>query len=95
MKRRCVVDDSTACEPIARYGARRLQSAERLRGRGRISHACNIVSVATRDRHSRRRAVREAETAQVAVTAGQDAARAEKVTVLIKRCRTVLMERCC
>jgi len=32
----------------------------------------------------------------VAVTADQDAARAEKVTaVLIKRCRTVLTERCC
>ncbi len=30
------------------------------------------------------------------MTADQDAARAEKVTaVLIKRCRTVLTERCC
>jgi hypothetical protein len=38
----------------------------------------------------------DAETAQVAVTADQDAARAEKVAaVLIKRCRTVLAERCC
>jgi len=45
---------------------------------------------------ARHRAVRDAETAQVAVTADQDAARAEKVTaVLIKRCRTVLTERCC
>jgi hypothetical protein len=62
----------------------------------RISHAGNIPSVTTRDRHSRHRAVRDAETAQVAVTADQDAARAEKVTaVLIKLCRTVLTERCC
>jgi len=62
----------------------------------RISHAGNIPSVTTHDRHSRHRAVRDAETAQVAVTADQDAARAEKVTaVLIKRCRTVLTERCC
>jgi len=45
---------------------------------------------------ARHRAVRDAETAQVAVTADQDAARAEKVTaVLIKRYRTVLTERCC
>jgi hypothetical protein len=64
--------------------------------RKRISHAGNIPSVTTRDRHSRHRAVRDAETVQVAVTADQDAARAEKVTaVLIKRCRTVLTERCC
>jgi len=62
----------------------------------RISHAGNIPSVTTRDRHGRHRAVRDAETAQVAVTADQDAARAEKVTaVLITRCRTVLTERCC
>ena len=40
------------------------------------------------------RAVRDAATAQVAVTADQDAVRAAKVTaVLIKRCRTVLTER--
>ena len=52
-------------------------------------------SVTTRDRHSRHRAVRDAATAQVAVTADQDAVRAAKVTaVLIKRCRTVLTERC-
>lgn len=30
MKRHCVADDSTDCEPVARYGARRLRSAERL-----------------------------------------------------------------
>jgi len=66
------------------------------RAERRISHAGNIPSVTTRDRHSRHRAVRDAETAQVAVTADQDAARAEKVTaVLIKRCRTVLTERRC
>ena len=60
----------------------------------RISHVGNIPSVTTRDRHSRHRAVRDAETAQGAVTADQDPARAEKVTaVLIKRCRTVLTER--
>ena len=46
--------------------------------RRRISHAGNIPSVTTRDRHSRHRAVRDAETAQVAVTADQDAARSEK-----------------
>jgi len=63
---------------------------------GRISHAGNIPSVTTRDRHSRHRAVRDAKTAQVAVTGDQDAAGAEKVTaVLIKRCRTVLTEHCC
>jgi len=41
------------------------------------------------------RAVRDAATAQVAVTAERVAVRAGKVTaVLIKRCRTVLTERC-
>jgi hypothetical protein len=30
MKRHCVADDSTDCEPIARHGACRLRSAERL-----------------------------------------------------------------
>ena len=44
---------------------------------------------------SRHRAVRDAATAQVMVTADQDPGRAAKVTaVLIKRCRTVLTERC-
>jgi hypothetical protein len=48
-----------------------------------------------RDRDSRHRAVRDAATAQVTVTADHDAVRAAKVTaVLIKRCRTVLTERC-
>jgi hypothetical protein len=61
----------------------------------RISHVGPIPSVTTRDRDSRHRAVRDAATAQVAVTAGQDSVKAAKVTaVLIKRCRTVLMERC-
>jgi hypothetical protein len=49
----------------------------------------------TRDRASRHRAVGDAATAQVAVTADQDAVRTANVTtVLIKRCRTVLTERC-
>jgi hypothetical protein len=40
-------------------------------------------------------AVRDAATAQVTVTADQDSVRAAKATaVLIKRCRTVLTERC-
>jgi hypothetical protein len=61
----------------------------------RISHVGTIPSVTTRDLHSRHRAVRDAATAQVAVTADQDAVRAAKVTaVLIKRCRTVLTEHC-
>jgi len=48
-----------------------------------------------RDRDSRHRAVRDAATAQVAVTADQDSVRTANVaTVLIKRCRTVLTERC-
>jgi hypothetical protein len=56
----------------------------------RISHAGNIPSVTAVTQ-----AVWDAETGQVAVTADQDAARAEKVTaVLIKRCRTMLTERC-
>ena len=61
----------------------------------RISHVGTIPSVTTRDRDSRHRAVRDAVTAQVAVTADQDSVRAAKVTpLLIKRCRTVLTERC-
>jgi hypothetical protein len=48
-----------------------------------------------RDRDSRQRAVRDAATAQVTVTANQDSVRVAKVTaLLIKRCRTVLTERC-
>jgi hypothetical protein len=48
-----------------------------------------------RDGDSRHRAARDAATAQVAVTADQDSVRAAKVAaVLIKRCRTVLTERC-
>ena len=79
---RCGIDGNADREALASYR--------------RISRAGNIPSVTTRDRHSRDRAVRDAETAQVAVTADQDAAWAEKVTaVLIERCRTVLTERCC
>ncbi len=48
-----------------------------------------------RDRDSRHRALRDAATAQVAVTAHQDSIGAAKITaVLNKRCRTVLTERC-
>ena len=48
-----------------------------------------------RDRNSRHRAVRDAATRQVVVTAAQDSVKAGKVAaVLIKRCRTVLTERC-
>jgi hypothetical protein len=45
---------------------------------------------------ARHRAVREAATAQVALPAGQDSVRAAKVTavLIIKRCRTVLTQRC-
>jgi hypothetical protein len=61
----------------------------------RISHVSTIPSVTTRDRGGRHRAVRDAATAQVTVTADQDSARAVKVAaVLIKRRRTVLTERC-
>ena len=60
-----------------------------------VSHVGTIPSVTTRDRDSRHRAVRDATTAQVAVTVAQDSVRAAKVTaVLVKRCRTVLTERC-
>src|SRR6266851_3347811 len=62
---------------------------------GRISRVGTIPPVTIRDRHSRHREVGDAATVRVAVTAGQDAVRAAKVTaVLIKRCRTVLTERC-
>ncbi len=40
------------------------------------------------------RAVRDAATAQAAVAADQDSVRAKATAVLIKRCRTVLTERC-
>jgi len=42
------------------------------RAERRISHVNTIPSVATRDRDSRHRAVRDAATGQVAVTADQD-----------------------
>ena len=44
-----------------------------------------MLSVTTRDRGSRHRAVRDAATAQVAVTADQDSVRTAKVTALTKR----------
>jgi len=60
-----------------------------------VSHVGTIPSVTTRDRVSRHQAVRDAATARVAVTVAQDSVRAAKITaVLIKRCRTVLTERC-
>ena len=44
---------------------------------------------------SRHRAVRDAATAKVTVTAGQDSVKAAKVTVvLIERCETMLTEGC-
>jgi hypothetical protein len=66
-----------------------------IRSDRRISHVGTIPSVTMRDRDSRHRAVRDAATAQVMVTANQGSGRVAKVTaVLIKRCRTVLTERC-
>jgi len=51
--------------------------------------------VTTRNRDSRHRAVVDAATAHVTVTADLDSVRAANViAALIKRCRTVLTERC-
>jgi len=47
-----------------------------------------------RDRDSCPWAVRDAATAQVTVTVAQDFRAAKVTAVLIKRCRTVLTERC-
>jgi hypothetical protein len=48
-----------------------------------------------RDRDGHHRVVRDAATEQVTVAADQHSVRATKVTaMLIKRCRTVLTERC-
>src|SRR5262249_33100028 len=49
----------------------------------RISHVGIIPSVTMRDRDSRHRAVRDAATAQVTVTADQDSVRAAKVTAVL------------
>jgi hypothetical protein len=68
---------------------------ERRHAYRRISHVGVMPSVTTRDRDSHYSAVRDAATAQVAVTADHDSVTAATVTaVLIKRCRTVLTERC-
>ena len=78
------------------YGHNQLNGPRSWRAERRISHVGVIPSVTTRDHDSRHRAVREAATAQVALPAGQDSIRAAKVTavLIIKRCRTVLTQRC-
>jgi len=67
--------------------------------RWRKEHLTHFALVAapmlSSDSWCRHRAVCDAATAQVTVSADQDSVRAAKVTaVFIKRCRTILTERC-
>ncbi len=84
------------------YARSILRRATQARARGpalavlspRSSRAGTIPSV-TRDRDIRHLAIRDAVTAQVTVTPDQYSVSAAKVAgALIKRCRTVLTERC-